>query len=173
MTSVSTIHEQNNLYWTIFFQLFVFLTCLGSCAGVISKMVMARVGGASFGYFIIFDFIFPFLLEASPENVKATISIDDALGTTTKLLLGFGVSFQLPVVAFFCGRAGIIDHKDLMKFFRYAIVAIFVVSALLTPPDPISQCMMAVPLTTLYGISIVLVWLTHKKVDPDAPLVIE
>ena len=112
-------------------------------------------------------------MEASPENVKATISIDDALGTTTKLLLGFGVSFQLPVVAFFCGRAGIIDHKDLMKFFRYAIVAIFVVSALLTPPDPISQCMMAVPLTTLYGISIVLVWLTHKKVDPDAPLVIE
>ena len=131
------------------------------------------LAGASFGYFIIFDFIFPFLLEASPKDVKATISIDDALSTTTKLLLGFGLSFQLPVVAYFCGRAGFIDHKDLMVFFRYAIVAIFVVSALLTPPDPISQCMMAVPLTTLYGVSIILVWLTHKKVDPNAPIEVD
>lgn len=119
--------------------------------------------GAAFGYFVIFDFIFPFLLEASPENVKANISIDDALNTTTKLLFGFGVCFQLPVIAYFCGRAGMIDHKDLMTFFRYAVVAIFVVSAFLTPPDPISQCLMAIPLTGLYGISIVIVWLTHKK----------
>ena len=119
--------------------------------------------GSAFGYFIIFDFIFPFLLEASPENVQATISIDDALSTTTKLLFGFGICFQLPVVAFFCGRAGMIDHKDLMSFFRYAVVGIFVVSALLTPPDPLSQCLMAVPLTALYGVSIVLVWFTHKK----------
>ena len=119
--------------------------------------------GTSFGYFIIFDFIFPFLLEASPDNVKASISIDDALNTTTKLLLGFGITFQLPVIAFFCGRAGMIDHKDMMGFFRYAVVVIFVISAFLTPPDPISQCLMAVPLTSLYGLSIILVWLTHKK----------
>ena len=119
--------------------------------------------GASFGYFIIFDFIFPFLLTASPENVTASISIDDALNTTTKLLLGFGLTFQLPVIAFFCGRAGMIDHKDMTSFFRYAVVGIFVISAFLTPPDPISQCLMAVPLTSLYGISIILVWLTHKK----------
>ena len=119
--------------------------------------------GAAFGYFIIFDFIFPFLLKASPENVKATISIDDALTTTTKLLFGFGLCFQLPVVAFFCGRSGMIDHKDLMSFFRYAVVGIFVVSAFLTPPDPLSQCLMAIPLIGLYGISIIVVWLTHTK----------
>jgi len=119
--------------------------------------------GSGFGYFIIFDFIFPFLLEASPDDVKATISIDDALSTTTKLLFGFGICFQLPVIAFFCGRSGMIDHKDLMSFFRYAVVGIFVVSALLTPPDPLSQCLMAVPLIVLYGISIIIVWLTHKK----------
>jgi sec-independent protein translocase protein TatC len=119
--------------------------------------------GAAFGYFIIFDFIFPFLLTASPENVTASISIDDALNTTTKLLLGFGLSFQLPVIAFFCGRAGLLDHKDLMGFFRYSIVGIFVISAFLTPPDPISQCLMAVPLAALYGLSIILVWLTHNK----------
>ena len=95
------------------------------------------------------------------------------MSMTTKLLLGFGLCFQLPVVAFFCGRAGIINHKDLVGLFRYAIVGIFVVSAFLTPPDPISQCLMAVPLTTLYGVSIIIVWLTHKKIDPDAPLEIE
>ncbi|MEC7987094.1 MAG: twin-arginine translocase subunit TatC [Myxococcota bacterium] len=119
--------------------------------------------GSSFGYFVIFDFIFPFLLTVSPEDVKATISIDDALGTTTKLLLGFGLCFQLPVIAFFLGRGGLIDHKDMTQFFRYAVVGIFVIAAFLTPPDPISQFLMAVPLLSLYGFSIIIVWLTHKK----------
>ena len=100
--------------------------------------------------------------------MKASISIDDALGTTTKLLLGFGLCFQLPVVAFFLGRGGLIDHKDMAKFFRYAVIGIFIVSAFLTPPDPISQILMAVPLTSLYGISILIVWISHtKKADPE------
>ena len=123
--------------------------------------------GAAFGYLIIFDFVFPFLLEVTPENVNASISIDDALSTTTKLLLGFGFCFQLPVVSYFLARIGMIDHKDMLSFFRYAIVGIFVVSAFLTPPDPLSQILMAVPLTILYAVGIIIAWIFTTKGKDD------
>jgi sec-independent protein translocase protein TatC len=119
--------------------------------------------GIGFGYFVIFDFVFPFLLEQSDDNIQAVLSINDYLSTATKLLVGFGACFQLPVVAFFLARAGLIDHKDMIKFFRYAIVAIFIVAAFLTPPDPISQVLMAVPLVLLYAIGIVVAWLFSTK----------
>ena len=72
-------------------------------------------------------------------------------------------AFELPVVAWLLGRTGLIDHKDMIGFFRYSVVAIFVVSAFLTPPDVISQLLMAGPLLLLYGLSIVIVWATSTK----------
>ena len=119
--------------------------------------------GVAFGYGIIFQYVFPFLLEQSPDNVQATLSIEDYLNTALKLLLGFGCTFQLPVVAFFLARGGFIDHKDMLHFFRYAIVGIFVISAFLTPPDPLSQVLMAIPLTVLYCIGIVIAWIFTTK----------
>lgn len=119
--------------------------------------------GVSFGYFVIFEFIFVFLLEQSQENVTAVISINDILSTTTKLLTGFGFTFQLPVIAFFLSRVGLIDHIDMLQFFRYAIVAIFVVSAFLTPPDPLSQLLMSIPLCVLYVVGIGVSWMFTTK----------
>lgn len=119
--------------------------------------------GVCFGYFIIFDFIFSFLLSQSQESVTAVISIDNVLMTCSKLLAGFGLTFQLPVISFFLAKAGLIDHIDMVTFFRYAIVLIFVISAFLTPPDPISQMLMAIPLTVLYLIGIGVAWIFSNK----------
>jgi sec-independent protein translocase protein TatC len=72
----------------------------------------------------------------------------------TKLLLGFGIAFELPVITFLLAKVGLVDDKMLKDFFRYAIVIIFIVAAILTPPDVLSQLLMAAPLLLLYGVSI-------------------
>lgn len=125
-------------------------------------------GGVAFGYAIIFRYLFPFALEVTAENVTAVLSINSYLGTSTKLLLAFGVSFQLPVIIFIMARLGMVDHKDLSKFFRYALVIILIISALLTPPDPISQMLMALPLLILYALSIGIAFIfSTKPKEPD------
>lgn len=120
-------------------------------------------GGVTFGYAIIFRYLFPFALEVTADNVTAVLSINSYLGTSTKLLLAFGISFQLPVVVFIMARLGMVDHRDLSKFFRYALVIILIISALLTPPDPISQLLMACPLVILYTISIGIAFVFSTK----------
>jgi sec-independent protein translocase protein TatC len=110
--------------------------------------------GASFGYFVIFEYGFAFFLSVLDFDTGAAISLNSYLGTATKLLGAFGFSFQLPVVVFFISRMGLIDHKDMIAFFRYAIVGVFVISAVITPPDPLTQTLMAGPLLLLYCMSI-------------------
>ncbi len=122
------------------------------------------VAGASFAYFVIFPFGFDFLLALAPDDVQANISIASYLSTATRLMLAFGFCFQLPVVVYFLARMGVVDAKDMTEKFRYAIVGIFVIAALITPPDPMTQSLMAVPLTGLYGVSIVVARLFSTKV---------
>ena len=125
------------------------------------------LGGAAFCYLVIFQFAFPFFIEVNPEGVEAVLSMQSYLSVATRLLLAFGVSFQLPVVVFFLARAGLIDHHDMMKFFKYAVVAMFVVSAMVTPPDVVSQLLMAGPLIVLYGAGIVIARITSTKERDD------
>ena len=120
--------------------------------------------GVSFGYFVIFQFIFPFFLEITSDDIEAVLSINSYLTTATKLLLSFGISFQLPIVIYFLARTGVVDHTDLIQFSRYAVVVIFILSAFLTPPDPLSQALMAAPLLVLYAIGIVISYFVSTKV---------
>ena len=90
------------------------------------------ITGVVFGYFVIFRYAFPFFLQVTPENVEAVLSINSYLALATKMLLAFGACFQLPVGAFALARAGLIDHKDMINSFRYAIVAIFVANSSLS-----------------------------------------
>ena len=120
--------------------------------------------GTSFGYFVIFQFIFPFFLEVTSSDIEAVLSINAYLNTATKLLLAFGTSFQLPIIVFFLSRTGVIDHLDMLHSFRYATVAILILSAFLTPPDPLSQVLMACPLLVLYVIGIGISYTTSTKV---------
>jgi len=128
------------------------------------------LGGAAFGYFVIFDFAFPFFLEVTAdldENVEAVLSIGSYLSLATKLLVAFGLSFQLPVVCYFLARVGLVDHKDLISGFRYAVVGMFIASALITPPDVLSQLLMAGPLIILYGVGTVAAYFFSTKGDED------
>ncbi|MFM2247909.1 MAG: twin arginine translocation system, TatC protein [Pseudomonadota bacterium] len=124
--------------------------------------------GATFCYFVIFTYAFPFFISVTSGDVQAVLSISAYLSLVTKMLVAFGASFQLPVIVFVLARMGLIDHIDMVKFFRYAIVAIFVVAAILTPPDVLSQVLMAAPLTVLYIIGIGIAWMfTTKERDAD------
>jgi sec-independent protein translocase protein TatC len=127
------------------------------------------LGGASFGYFVIFKYGFSFFLSViDPAETSAVLSINSYLVTATKLLMAFGFSFQLPVVIFFLSRLGLIDHTDMIKGFRYAVVGIFCIAAAITPPDPLTQSLMAGPLILLYILSIAIAWGFTTKVRDEA-----
>ena len=133
----------------------------------IMPMVVASTclfaAGASFGYFVIFRFAFPFFLEIIADDVEAVLSINSYLGVATKLLFAFGFCFQLPVVVFALARVGLIHHRDMINVFKFAVVASFVVSAIITPPDVLSQALMAGPLILLYGVGIMIAWIFSTK----------
>lgn len=112
------------------------------------------VGGALFGYFVVFPFGFKFFLGFATEYIRPMPTIKEYFGFCAKLLFAFGVIFELPLFVLFLSRIGIVNDKMLRKQRKYAILLVFVVSAILTPPDVMTQLMMAGPLLALYEISI-------------------
>ena len=125
--------------------------------------------GASFAYYVVFPYGFTYLVNFGSGTINAMISIGEYLNFFMKLLVGFGVAFELPVVTFFLAKLGLIDDDTLKGFFKYAIIIIFVLSAILTPPDIVTQFLMAIPLVLLYGLSIVIVRFTNpaQPVEED------
>lgn len=112
------------------------------------------IGGALFGYFVVFPFGFKFFLGFATEYIRPMPTIKEYFGFCTKLLLAFGVIFELPLFVFFLSKIGIINDRILRKQRKYAILLIFIASAILTPPDVMTQLMMAGPLLALFEISI-------------------
>jgi sec-independent protein translocase protein TatC len=110
--------------------------------------------GASFSYYVVVPFGFEFLINFGNTVVSVLPSIGKYVSFFTKILFGFGLAFELPVITFFLAKIGLVDDQMLKNFFKYAIVLIFILSALLTPPDVLTQFLMAGPLLILYGISI-------------------
>jgi sec-independent protein translocase protein TatC len=113
------------------------------------------LGGALFGYFIVFPIGFDFFLSFASENIRPMPSMKEYLGFSSKLLLAFGLVFELPLVITFLARLGIVSVEKLKKFRKYAILLFFVGSAVLTPPDVVTQVFMAFPMMLLYEISII------------------
>lgn len=120
--------------------------------------------GVAFAYYIVTPFGFDFLITFGSFKFTPLINIEDYVGFFTKIMFGFGLAFELPVFAYFLALLGLIDDRQMIGFFKYAIIIIFVVAALLTPPDVLTQLLMAGPLILLYGISILIV----KAVNPAA-----
>ena len=110
--------------------------------------------GAAFAYYIVVPIGFDFLIAFGNSVVSVLPSIGKYVGFFTKLMIGFGIAFELPVITFFLAKIGLVNDQMLKDFFRYAVVLIFIVAAVLTPPDVISQVLMAAPLLILYGVSI-------------------
>jgi sec-independent protein translocase protein TatC len=119
--------------------------------------------GSSFGYFIVFPYGFKFFLGFATENIHAMPSMKEYLGFSSKMLLAFGFVFELPLVLTFLARMGIVSVPFLKKNRKYALLLFFVGAALITPPDVVTQIMMALPLMVLYEISIIGAKLFGKK----------
>jgi len=121
------------------------------------------LGGALFGYFIVFPFGFKFFLGFATEWIRPLPSMREYLSLSSKLLLAFGLVFELPLVITFMAKLGMVSVDFLKKNRKYALLLFFVGAALLTPPDVITQIMMALPLMVLYEISIIGARIFGKK----------
>ena len=121
------------------------------------------VGGALFGYFVVFPFGFKFFLGFANDYIQALPSVQQYFSFSIKLLFAFGIVFELPVVIFFLSRMGLVTPDLLKRKRKYAILGTFVLAAILTPPDVITQCMMAGPLIVLYEIGIIISRIAGKK----------
>ncbi|MDY0131940.1 MAG: twin-arginine translocase subunit TatC [Desulforegulaceae bacterium] len=121
--------------------------------------------GASFAYFIVFPYGFNFLLGFANENIKALPSMKEYFSFAAKLLFAFGLSFQLPLVLSGLSKMGIVSPKFLKKQRKYAILIFFVFAAIITPPDVVTQIMMAVPMILLYELGILGAIVFAKKKD--------
>jgi sec-independent protein translocase protein TatC len=128
------------------------------------------ITGVLFGYFVALPPAFEFFVSFNNKYLQAMLSFKDYLSLFVTFLLGFGVSFELPIFIFFLTKLGIVNAKMLSKQRRYAILLIFVVAAVLTPsPDALSQILMAIPLMFLYEVSIfVSKFAEKKKVNAEA-----
>lgn len=121
------------------------------------------VGGTLFGYLVVFPLGFKFFMGFTSDYIRPLPSIREYLSFSLKLLIAFGVVFQLPLFSFFLSRLGIVDAKMLRSKQKYAILLIFVVAAVFTPPDVATQLMMAGPLIVLYEIGIWVAKVFGKK----------
>jgi sec-independent protein translocase protein TatC len=137
---------------------------------VVSSCGLFAAGGY-FGWKVAFKIAFQFFLEMSgpvgPIEIKPSVMVSEYLDFVTNMLLAFGLMAELPVLVFFLSVAGIVNHKHLIKFFRYFIVIAFVVAAVITPPDPLSQLLLAVPLVLLYGVSILVAFVFSRRPRDD------
>jgi sec-independent protein translocase protein TatC len=113
------------------------------------------IGGALFGYFIVFPFGFKFFLGFATETIQPLPSMREYLSFSAKLLLAFGLVFELPLLVTFLAKMGLVSVDFLKKNRKYALLLFFIFSAILTPPDVVTQIMMAFPLMVLYEISII------------------
>ncbi len=121
------------------------------------------IGGALFGYLVVFPFGFKFFLGYANDYVQALPSVKQYFSFSIKLLFAFGIVFELPVIIYFLSRIGIVTPQFLRKNRKYALLLTFVLGAILTPPDVITQCMMAIPLIALYEIGIIVSVMAGKK----------
>jgi sec-independent protein translocase protein TatC len=122
------------------------------------------LGGAAFGYFVVFPPAFRFLLGYSSDFLTPMPAVSEYFSLSLRLLIAFGVIFELPILMVFLAKIGIVDVPFLNKNRKYAILINFIIAAILTPtPDIVNQMLMGVPLLVLYEISVVAVWIFGRK----------
>jgi sec-independent protein translocase protein TatC len=125
------------------------------------------LGGASFCYYIVFPFVFQFFMSFSGGSLQAMPTVREYLSFAAKMLVAFGLVFEMPIFFFFLGRIGLVSYEGLARQRRIAVVLVFVVAAVLTPPDVVSQLLLACPLLILLELSLQIVRITGRKPDKE------
>ena len=133
---------------------------------LIATPVLFTLGGA-LAYYVVMPTAFHFFLQYETSiggsSVEALPSIGEYLSLVMHFILAFGIAFLLPVVLMLVERAGLVTRGQLVRGRRYAILIAFVVSAVATPPDVLSQFMLAIPLILLYELSLIAIWFTERR----------
>ena len=119
--------------------------------------------GAAFSHYVAFPWTWKFFLGWQTEYMEFRPSIGEAFGLYVKMLLGFGLIFQMPTIVYFLSRLGLVTAGFLLRHTKYAVLIIFIIAAVISPgTDVVSQCLMAGPMLALYGLSIVVAWFFAK-----------
>ena len=119
--------------------------------------------GALFGYFVAFPFACNFFLKIGSE-FQPVITVDQYFSLALRLLLGIALVFEMPTLVFFLSRMGLITSRWMIKNFKYAVLVVFIIAAVITPsPDIINQSILAVPMLALYGLSLLIAFIFEKK----------
>ena len=130
-------------------------------SGVILLMFVLLIGQT--GYYLVWDTRSLVLTRMTCYALEALPGVGNYLNFVTKFIFGFGVAFLLPVLLMLLEAAGIVTRMQLKSGRRYAIVGAFAIAAVLTPPDIVSQLLLAVPLCLLYELAIIAIWFTEKR----------
>ena len=121
------------------------------------------LAGGYFGYKIAFPMVVKFLLSVG-QDFRQVITINEYFAMASKVILGLGLVFEMPVLIMLLARFGIVTAKFLLKYFRYAVLVIFIIAAVITPtPDIPTQCVFALPMIALYLLGVLVAWLFGKK----------
>ena len=129
--------------------------------------------GMSFAYFVVFPTVFKFMSSIAPQGVAWMTDIDKYLGFVLSSFLAFGVTFEVPVVVIVLVRVGIVSLEKLKEARPYVIVGAFVVGAVFTPPDVLSQCMLAIPLWVLFEVGLILARFVGKPEEEEGHALVE
>lgn len=122
------------------------------------------LGGLSFSYFVLFPYVMKFMMGLSTDlGIEQTIGINEYFSFLFRLVVPFGLVFQLPVVTLFLARIGVLNPELMVKFRKYSYFVLLVIAVLLAPPDFISNVIVAVPLFILYEVSIVIAKVGYRK----------
>ncbi len=124
--------------------------------------------GGYFGYAVAFPMVCRFLLQMG-SDFKQVVTINEYFAMASKVILGLGLVFELPVLILFLARLGVVNHRFLLRHFRYAVIIIFIIAAVITPtPDVATQSVFAVPMVGLYLLGVLVAWLFGKKPESSA-----
>ncbi len=125
--------------------------------------VLLFYGGVAFARYVLFGFVFTFFISVAPEGISVAPDINSFLSFALTIFLAFGIAFEVPIAVFIFIWAGIAEPESLTEKRPYVIVACFVVGMLLTPADPFTQSMLAIPMWMLFEVGIVAGKMIRKK----------
>jgi sec-independent protein translocase protein TatC len=137
---------------------------------VVSSTLLFFIGVA-FCYYFVFGQVFQFIQSFAPKSITAAPDIEAYLGFVINMFIAFGLAFEVPIVVIVLARMGLVSIEKLKDFRSYFIVLAFIIAAIVTPPDVVSQLALAIPMVILYevGIWAAQLFLKHTKAPEDAP----